>query len=74
MLFCTTARGTAVLASILEQVSASKAGPLLPPIFQIHSRMSQSARTRAAQAFRDAPEGAVLVTSDVTARGMDFPG
>lgn len=47
--------------------------PVLPPIHQIHSRMSQSARTRAAQAFRDAPEGAVLVTSDVTARGMDFP-
>ncbi|OJA15702.1 hypothetical protein AZE42_08694 [Rhizopogon vesiculosus] len=74
MLFCTTARGTAVVASVLQQVSASKAGPLLPPIFEIHSRMSQSARTRAAQAFRDAPDGAVLVTSDVTARGMDFPG
>jgi ATP-dependent RNA helicase MSS116 len=75
MLFCTTARGTAVIASILQQVSASKTGPLsvLPPIHQIHSRMSQPARTRAAQAFRDSPEGAILVTSDVTARGMDFP-
>lgn len=72
MLFCTTARGTAVVASVLQQVSA---GPqsMLPPIYQIQSRMSQAARTRAAQEFRDAPEGAILVTSDVTARGMDFP-
>ena len=75
MLFCTTARGTAVIASVLQQVSASEAGllPVIPPIYQIHSRMSQPARTRTAQAFRDATDGAVLVTSDVTARGMDFP-
>ncbi|KAG0705280.1 P-loop containing nucleoside triphosphate hydrolase protein [Suillus ampliporus] len=72
MLFCTTARGTAVVASILQQVSGAQ--PMLPPIYQIQSRMSQAARTRAAQEFRDAPEGAILVTSDVTARGMDFPG
>ncbi|KAG2138941.1 P-loop containing nucleoside triphosphate hydrolase protein [Suillus clintonianus] len=73
MLFCTTARGTAVVASILQQVSPANAQSMLPPIYQIQSRMSQAARTRAAQEFRDAPEGAVLVTSDVTARGMDFP-
>ncbi|KAG1819677.1 P-loop containing nucleoside triphosphate hydrolase protein [Suillus subaureus] len=73
MLFCTTARGTAVVASILQQVSAASPQSMLPPIYQIQSRMSQAARTRAAQEFRDAPEGAVLVTSDVTARGMDFP-
>ncbi|KAG2048788.1 DEAD-domain-containing protein [Suillus hirtellus] len=72
MLFCTTARGTAVVASVLQQVSAGPQ-PMLPPIYQIQSRMSQAARTRAAQEFRDAPEGAILVTSDVTARGMDFP-
>lgn len=73
MLFCTTARGTAVVASILQQVSAASPQSMLPPIYQIQSRMTQAARTRAAQEFRDAPEGAILVTSDVTARGMDFP-
>ncbi|KAG2075873.1 DEAD-domain-containing protein [Suillus decipiens] len=73
MLFCTTARGTAVVASILQQVFAASPQSMLPPIYQIQSRMTQAARTRAAQEFRDAPEGAVLVTSDVTARGMDFP-
>lgn len=73
MLFCTTAHGTAVVASILQQVSTASPQSMLPPIYQIQSRMSQAARTRAAQEFRDSPEGAVLVTSDVTARGMDFP-
>ncbi|OAX37189.1 DEAD-domain-containing protein [Rhizopogon vinicolor AM-OR11-026] len=73
MLFCTTARGTAVVASVLQQVSASEAGPRLPSIHQIHSDMPQSARACASQIFRDALKG-MVVTSDVTARGMDFPG
>ncbi|KAJ5764951.1 ATP-dependent RNA helicase [Penicillium odoratum] len=39
---------------------------------EIHSRLSQRQRTYAADAFRRAPE-AILFSSDVTARGMDFP-
>eukprot|EP01047_Picozoa_sp_COSAG01_P057515 COSAG01_NODE_6657_length_3560_cov_5.515458_3_plen_121_part_00 len=38
----------------------------------IHSRKSQSARTKTSQRFRDARQ-AVLFTSDVSARGMDYP-
>ncbi|KAJ7741138.1 P-loop containing nucleoside triphosphate hydrolase protein [Mycena metata] len=44
----------------------------LPPLFEIHSRLSQPRRIRAADQFKDATEG-VLISSDVTARGMDFP-
>ncbi|TQV98736.1 hypothetical protein V2A60_007558 [Cordyceps javanica] len=40
--------------------------------FAIHSGLSQSARTRAAENFRQS-QSAVLFSSDVTARGMDFP-
>ncbi|KAG2086890.1 uncharacterized protein F5147DRAFT_659100 [Suillus discolor] len=49
------ARGMAVVASVLQQVSA---GPqsMLPPIYQIQSHMSQAAHTCAAQEFHDAPE------------------
>ncbi|KAK8090770.1 atp-dependent rna helicase protein [Apiospora phragmitis] len=43
------------------------------PVFDIHSKLSQPQRTRAAELFRSAKEG-ILVSSDVTARGMDFPG
>ena len=38
----------------------------------IHSKLSQMQRTRASEAFRRQRSG-VLYSSDVTARGMDFP-
>lgn len=41
-------------------------------ILEIHSKLSQSARTKAAENFRRATSG-ILCSSDVTARGMDFP-
>ncbi|KAF2758471.1 DEAD-domain-containing protein [Pseudovirgaria hyperparasitica] len=41
-------------------------------VLQIHAKLTQSARTRRAEIFRNA-ESAILVSSDVTARGMDFP-
>lgn len=44
-----------------------------PRIYSIHSRLSQNMRTDAAAKFRKA-SSAILVSSDVTARGMDFPG
>ncbi|EGX91184.1 ATP-dependent RNA helicase mss116 [Cordyceps militaris CM01] len=40
--------------------------------FAIHSGLTQSARTRAAENFRKSESG-ILFSSDVTARGMDFP-
>ena len=40
--------------------------------FEIHSRMSQSARTRVSTQFRSTRNG-VLFSSDVSARGMDYP-
>lgn len=42
-------------------------------VYEIHSRLSQSQRTAAADHFRHCVSG-ILMSSDVTARGMDFPG
>jgi ATP-dependent RNA helicase MSS116, mitochondrial len=43
--------------------------------YEIHSKKSQDQRTRASDAFRSHSAGAsVLVTSDVSARGVDYPG
>jgi ATP-dependent RNA helicase MSS116, mitochondrial len=39
---------------------------------EIHGQLSQSQRTRVSEAFRQA-RTAVLITTDVTARGLDFP-
>ena len=43
------------------------------PVLELHSRKSQPYRTRTAASFRDAKE-AILFTSDVSARGVDYPG
>ena len=41
-------------------------------IVEIHARLTQSRRTRASEEFRRA-RSAIMFTSDVSARGMDFP-
>lgn len=41
-------------------------------IIEMHGKLSQQERTRAADAFRRSKSG-ILLSSDVTARGMDFP-
>ena len=53
--------------------SVFHSGPLHPAkIIEIQSRLTQEARTRAAERFRRA-DSAIMLSSDVTARGMDFP-
>lgn len=47
--------------------------PGLPPISILHSRLSQSRRSKITNEFRTA-KTAILVATDVVARGMDFPG
>ena len=47
--------------------------PLHPAkVIEINAKLSQQQRTRAADTFRRA-DSAILFSSDVTARGMDFP-
>lgn len=41
-------------------------------VLETHSRKSQGARTRVAEAFRNS-KGVIMFTSDVSARGMDYP-
>ncbi|KAL8721103.1 MAG: hypothetical protein Q9225_002126 [Loekoesia sp. 1 TL-2023] len=47
--------------------------PLAPAqIIEMHARLTQGERTVAAESFRRA-DSAIMFSSDVTARGMDFP-
>lgn len=47
--------------------------PLYPAqLIEIHGQLTQAQRTRAADHFRKA-KSAIMFSSDVTARGMDFP-
>ena len=63
MVFFTTARGTALAASLF--------GEMRDDVIEIHSKLSQSRRSKATDSFRKS-RSAVMMTSDVTARGVDF--
>jgi ATP-dependent RNA helicase MSS116 len=67
MAFLPTARAAGLFYEIFSALQSEY------PVWEIHSRMSQSKRTKATEAFRAAPRG-VLFSSDVTARGIDVQG
>jgi ATP-dependent RNA helicase MSS116 len=62
---------TAAHADFYCHVLSSVGG--LPTVSVLHSRMTQSKRTRTTDQFRHATT-AICVATDVIARGMDFPG
>ena len=69
---------TSLAAAVLNNLrnpgkSVFHQGPLYPAkIIEMHARLTQQQRTRAADSFRQAQSG-IMLSSDVTARGMDFP-
>ncbi|ORX36028.1 P-loop containing nucleoside triphosphate hydrolase protein [Kockovaella imperatae] len=67
MVFLPTARSAAIYRDVFLNLE-------MPcPVWEIHSRMSQPARAKATEEFRQASTG-VLFSSDVTARGIDVKG
>jgi ATP-dependent RNA helicase MSS116 len=66
IVFLPTARAAALFHDVFQKVGAF-------PVWEIHSRLSQSKRTNTTEAFRQAQKG-VLFSSDVTARGIDIKG
>ncbi|KAF5321238.1 hypothetical protein D9619_001167 [Psilocybe cf. subviscida] len=63
---------TAAQADWYGRVLSALRPSYLPPVSVLHSRLSQNARTRITDTFRNA-SSAVIVATDVIARGMDFP-
>eukprot|EP01041_Mallomonas_annulata_P013473 gene13473-28545_t len=64
IVFFTTARATGYMAELVSCLGKE--------ILEIHSRKSQSQRTRTSERFRDGTN-MVMFSSDVSARGMDYP-
>jgi len=64
--FFPTARQVAFFAEFFNE-------GLKIPVIELHSKKSQSYRNRASEQFRSA-SSAILFTSDVSARGVDYPG
>ncbi|PYI01672.1 putative DEAD box ATP-dependent RNA helicase [Aspergillus sclerotiicarbonarius CBS 121057] len=62
-----------VTANMVALFAAAFARGLTPlNVFEIHSRLSQSVRTKTTEQFKEADSG-ILFASDVIGRGMDFP-
>jgi len=68
IVFFTTARLTGFMAEIFNSVSSQTGFGVL----EIHSRKTQKVRERASDQFRK-NKNAIMFSSDVTARGMDYP-
>jgi superfamily II DNA or RNA helicase len=64
LVFCTTAMVTRLVAGLLGKLNLN--------VREIHSRKPQSYRTRVSDEFRRSKR-LILVTSDVSARGVDYP-
>ncbi|KFK25226.1 hypothetical protein AALP_AA8G083800 [Arabis alpina] len=64
IIFCTTTMVTKLVAELLGKLSLN--------VREIHSKKPQSYRTRVSDEFRKS-KGIILVTSDVSARGVDYP-
>ncbi|CAE6449039.1 unnamed protein product [Rhizoctonia solani] len=76
VVFLPTTKMTQMYASLLRELARDT----LPAgrstqIYEIHSKKEQDSRSRTSDRFRKDTSGAsVLVTSDVSARGVDYPG
>lgn len=57
---------------MVTRMVADLLGELSLNVREIHSRKPQSYRTRISDEFRKS-KGLILVTSDVSARGVDYP-
>mmetsp|Transcript_22508 Transcript_22508/g.53099 ORF Transcript_22508/g.53099 Transcript_22508/m.53099 type:complete len:666 (-) Transcript_22508:24-2021(-) len=66
VVFFPTARTVSYFADIFNEV-------INLPVLELHSKKSQGYRKRVSDEFRNA-DGGVLFTSDVSARGVDYPG
>jgi len=70
IVFLPTARQTQLFAEVFNAMVDLRV--FKAKCYEIHSRKSQPQRTRASAEFRDASK-AILFSSDVSARGMDYP-
>lgn len=66
IIFAPTAKQADFYGEILQKITD------LPPVSVLHSRVSQSKRTKVSEDFRIS-KSAILVATDVVARGLDFP-
>jgi ATP-dependent RNA helicase MSS116 len=70
IVFLPTTASVVAYSSIFRRIKYNDS--LIPTVLDIHSKLTQNERTRNASQFKNMESG-ILFSSDVTARGMDFP-
>ncbi|KAF9999687.1 hypothetical protein BGZ65_004994, partial [Modicella reniformis] len=70
MVFLPTTRGAQLYGKVFASLSMGKE----LSVYEIHSSKSQRERTLTSRNFRRIQTPAVLFTSDISARGVDYPG
>jgi ATP-dependent RNA helicase MSS116 len=75
IIFLPTTRFTILFSNLLASLRRHLPWGARTEVFEIHSKKDQKQRDAASQGFRHTKGGyQVLVTSDVSARGVDYPG
>ncbi|KAJ9100634.1 hypothetical protein QFC21_003678 [Naganishia friedmannii] len=75
IVFLPTTKLTQLYATFVRELSEALPAGRETNVYEIHSKLEQRRRSKASDAFRQDSTGAsVLVTSDVSARGVDYPG
>ncbi|WVR04595.1 hypothetical protein IAU60_001605 [Kwoniella sp. DSM 27419] len=72
IVFLNTTKLTMLTATLVRELKSSL--PEDMNVYEIHSRLDQNQRSRASERFRRDSKPSVLITSDVSARGVDYPG
>jgi superfamily II DNA/RNA helicase len=68
IVFLPTTKATMLYAQIFKKLLPGR------DVYELHSKKTQSSRSTIAQRFRKSSKGSILFTSDVSARGVDYPG
>ncbi len=75
IVFLPTTKLTQLYATFIRELSNSLPMGRRTHVYEIHSKLDQRRRSRSSEMFRQDHSGAsILVTSDVSARGVDYPG
>jgi len=75
VVFLSTTKGTQLASTIVRELARRNLPADRTNVYELHSKRAQDSRTTTSEAFRRDTSGAsVLVTSDVSARGVDYPG
>uniref|UniRef100_V5EWC5 ATP-dependent RNA helicase n=2 Tax=Kalmanozyma brasiliensis (strain GHG001) TaxID=1365824 RepID=V5EWC5_KALBG len=75
IVFAPTTKMTELLADVIRDAQRHLPASTGSSVYEIHSKKDQRARFNTSDRFRKDQSGAsVLVTSDVSARGVDYPG